>query len=74
MTSGISLSRVFVKIAFDWVGLVSVGSVLFLVVYACFFLSMVGVDLLVIFSVYVFVDEFAVLGAVCSHGGRGVRW
>ena len=66
------MSWVFVKIAFDWVGLVSVGSVLFLVVYACFFLSMVGVDLLVVFGVFVLVVDFAVLGAVCSVVGRGI--
>ena len=52
MTLGISLSWILVKIAFDWVILVSVGSVLFLVVYAYFFL-MVGVDLHVVFGVFV---------------------
>ena len=56
MTFGISLDWVFVKIAFDWVELVSVGLVLFFALYACFFLSMFGVDLLTIFGV--FVDEF----------------
>ena len=68
MTFGISLDWVFVKIAFDWVELVSVGLVLFFAVYACFFLSMFGVELLAIFGVFVFVDEFADLGAACSLG------
>ena len=56
MTFGIALDCVFVKIAFDWVELVSVGLVLFLAV--CFFLSMCGVDLLAIFGVLVFVEDF----------------
>ena len=73
MTFGISLDWVFVKVAFDWVELVSVGLVLFFAVYACFFLLMLGVDLLAIFGV--FVDGFADLGAVCSLGVRGrVGW
>ena len=70
MTSGISLSWVYVKILFGWVVLVCVGSVLFLVGFAYFFLPMVSVDLLVIFGVFVFVDELAVLGAVCSVGSQ----
>ena len=43
-----------------------------LLVYACFFLSMVVVDLLVVFGVFVLVVDFAVLGAVCSVVGRGI--
>ena len=75
MTFAISLDWVFVKIAFDWVELVGVRLVLFFAVYACFFLSMCGVDLLAIFGVFAFVDEFAALGAVCSLGVRGrVGW
>ena len=66
---------VFVKTAFDRVELVNVVFVLFFAVYACFFLSICGVDLLATFGVIVFVDEFAVLGAVCSLGVRGrVCW
>ena len=39
---------------------------LFLVLYLCFFFSLDGVDLLVIFERSVLVDVFAILGAVCS--------
>ena len=62
MPFGISLDWVFVETAFEWVELVSVGLVLFFALYACFFFSICGVDLLAIFSVFVFVDVFADLG------------
>ena len=39
-----------------------------IVLYACLFLSVVGADLLDIFGVFVFVDVFAVLWAVVLYG------